>query len=92
MNKIDKNITPTENKTPPSRHTVNPKNYNDIDTMKLTSKNKRSADGKVANEFTKEQASEVLAIGLLAGGSSGTTPVVAGTTEDLGFVVPPPSD
>lgn len=60
--------------------------------MKLTSKNKRSAEGKMANEFNKEQASEVLAIGLLAGGSSGTIPVVAGTTEDLGLVVPAPSD
>ena len=60
--------------------------------MKLTSKKKRSADGKVANEFTRDQASEALATGLLAGASSGTIPVVVGTTVDLGFVVPAPSD
>jgi hypothetical protein len=61
--------------------------------MKLTSKKKRSADGKVANEFTRGQASEeALVTGLLAGASSGTIPVVVGVTVDLGFVVPAPSD
>lgn len=60
--------------------------------MKLTSKNKRSANGKVANEFTKEQALEALAKGLLAGGSGGTIPVVVGTTVEGFFFVPAPSD
>lgn len=60
--------------------------------MNLISKNKRGADWEVANKFTKEQASEVLPIGLFAGGSPGSDPVVVGTTEDLGVAVPAPSD
>ena len=61
--------------------------------MNLTNKNKTSADGKVTNEFNKEQASEeALARGLFAGGSPGSDPVVVGTTEVLGVSVPAPSD
>ena len=64
--------------------------------MSLTKKNKTNADGNVANEFTKEEASEeALAIGLFAGGSPspGSDPVVVvGTLEDLGVGVPAPLD
>ena len=70
--------------------------YNDMDIMSLTKKNKTNADGNVANEFSKEEASEeALAIGLFAGGSPspGSDPVVVvGTLEDLGVGVPAPLD
>lgn len=82
-------------KIPAIKACNNQQYYNDMDIMSLTNKTKTSADGNVANEFTKEEESEeALAIGLFAGGSPspGSDPVVVGTTEDLGVGVPAPLD
>lgn len=60
----------------------------------MANKNSTSAVRIVANGFSKEQASEALPTGPLAGGNPGSDPVVpvVGTIVVLGLDVPPPSD
>lgn len=58
----------------------------------LKKKNNKDAIGKVAKEFTKEQASEALPKGPPTGANPGRDPVVEGTNEDLGANVRRPSD
>lgn len=66
-------------------------NYNEKGEINLIRKYIISAVGRVANEFTNEEASDKLPKGASAGGSPGSDPV-DGTVEVLGTVVMAPSD